>query len=89
MSVAQPTHLGDRNNFRGILKGITDGKVLIEVDGHVYQLPVDDIDTAKLVPDWDAVMAGKSGVGPKQTKPVKPGHRPSVKKQKQNSKEQG
>ncbi|HEY4182445.1 MAG TPA: ribosome maturation factor RimP [Kofleriaceae bacterium] len=89
MAVAQQTHLGERNNFRGILKGIADGKVAIEVDGHVYQLPLDDIDTAKLVPDWDAVMAGKSGVGPKQNKPIKPGHRPSMKKQKPNSKEQG
>jgi ribosome maturation factor RimP len=89
MAVAQSTHLGERNNFRGILKGVADGKVAIEVDGHAYQLALDDIDTAKLVPDWDAVMAGKSGVGPKQNKPIKPGHRPSQKKQKQNSKEQG
>ena len=32
-------------------------------DGQTFQLPIDDIDHAKLVPDWDAVMHGKSGVG--------------------------
>ena len=35
----------------------------IDCDGQTFQLPIDDIDHAKLVPDWDAVMHGKSGVG--------------------------
>jgi hypothetical protein len=36
-------------------------------------------------------MAGKSGIGPKLNKPIKPGHRPSSKpkKNKQQTKEQG
>jgi ribosome maturation factor RimP len=69
---------GDRRNFKGILQGIgDDGAVVIECDGTVFRLPLDDIDHAKLVPDWDAVMKGKSGVGRPTTKPIKPGHRPA------------
>ncbi len=69
----------ERKNFRGILKGVAGDKVQIEVDGKLFELPIDDIESAKLVPDWDAVMAGKSGVGKKQPKPIKPGHRPAKK----------
>ena len=57
----------------------------IEVDGEVFHLPIDDIDTARLVPDWDAVMKGGSGVGPRQNKPIKPGHRPSQKTKNKHS----
>jgi len=54
--------------------------VTIECDGQPFELVIDDIDHAKLVPDWDAVMKGKSGVGaPPANKPIKPGHRPSQK----------
>jgi ribosome maturation factor RimP len=74
---------GERRNFKGVLKGVVDGNVEIHVDGQLFQLPLEDIEHAKLVPDWDAVMAGKSGVGTdKLPKPVKPGHRPSQKHQK-------
>lgn len=60
-----PLHVegGERRNFKGKLKGVVDNKVEIDVDGHTFQLPIDDIDHAKLVPDWDAVMKGRSGVG--------------------------
>jgi ribosome maturation factor RimP len=57
------TDTGERRNFKGKLKGVIDDKVEIDVDGHLFQLPIDDIDSAKLVPDWDAVMHGRSGVG--------------------------
>ena len=53
----------ERKNFKGTLKGVTDGKVAIDCDGTTFQLPIEDIDHAKLVPDWDAVMKGKSGFG--------------------------
>ena len=71
----------ERRNFRGLLRGVSEDrtKVLIDVDNKRFELPIEDIDHAKLVPDWDAVMAGKSGAGPAQPKPVKPGHRPSKK----------
>jgi ribosome maturation factor RimP len=74
---------GERRNFRGILRG-TAGEpgaetVSIEVDGKLFQLPLADIEHAKLVPDWDAVMKGKSGLGERGNKPIKPGPRASQK----------
>lgn len=86
LAVPVPSSTGERKNFKGILKGISDDhKVAIEVDGEVFHLPIDDIDVAKLIPDWDAVMKGQSGVGPRQNKPIKPGHRPSPKKSKNSA----
>jgi ribosome maturation factor RimP len=65
IQLAMPLHLegGERRNFKGKLIGVIDDKVEIDVEGHTFQLPIDDIDHAKLVPDWDAVMHGRSGVG--------------------------
>ena len=82
LHVPVQTGSGERRNFKGVLCGVADDKVEIDCDGQKFQLPIDDIDHAKLVPDWDAVMSGKSGAGEKQPKPVKPGHRPSQKQQK-------
>ncbi|HEY5945720.1 MAG TPA: ribosome maturation factor RimP [Kofleriaceae bacterium] len=82
IQLAAPLHTetGERKNFKGVLKGVIDDKVEIVCDGHAFQLPIADIDHAKLVPDWDAVMHGKSGIGTaNQPKPIKPGHRPSQK----------
>ena len=77
--LALPT--GERRNFRGTLAGYAEdggvGKVAIACDGVTYHLPIDDIEHAKLVPDWDAVMKGGSGVGAPVPKPKKPGQRPS------------
>jgi ribosome maturation factor RimP len=85
LGVPLQTPTGERRNFRGILRGVTGDRVVIECDGQTFELPLDDIDSAKLVPDWDAVMAGKSGVGASGPKPIKPGHRPSPKKSKKPS----
>ena len=52
----------ERRNFRGVLRGVDNDRVAIDVDGKTYELPLADIDSAKLVADWDAVMHGKSGV---------------------------
>ncbi len=85
IQLATPLHLpaGERRNFKGILQGVEQGgkgdQVVIECDGTAFRLPIDDIDQAKLVPDWDAVMKGGSGVGRPGAKPIKPGHRPSRK----------
>jgi ribosome maturation factor RimP len=89
IQLAVPVHTatGERKNFKGELKGVVDGKVEILCDGQPFQLPIEDIDHAKLVPDWDAVMHGKSGVGAKEPKPVKPGHRPSQKSKPQKHKD--
>ena len=86
-----PTDSGsERKNFRGILIGAADGKLSIEVDGQIFQLPIEDIEQAKLVPDWDEVMKGKRGVGAPAPKPAKPGGKVSSKKSKQqNVKQQG
>jgi ribosome maturation factor RimP len=82
IQLAVPLHTpsGERRNFKGVLRGAIDDQVSIECDGQPFLLPIADIDHAKLVPDWDAVMHGRSGVGaPKLPKPIKPGHRPSQK----------
>ena len=43
-----------RRNFSGTLRGAKDGRVEIECDGRSYQLPIDDIAKANLVPDWES-----------------------------------
>ena len=85
IQLAVPLQLaaGERRNFKGVLQGVEDGRVAIDCDGTVFDLPIDDIDQAKLVPDWDAVMKGKSGTGRVADRPApgaKPGHRPSQKR---------
>ena len=42
-----------RRNFSGTLRGAKDGHVEIACDGRSYELPIDDIVRANLVPDWD------------------------------------
>jgi len=56
---------GERRNFKGTLLRVSDdgAVVSIECDGNTYDLPLENIEHAKLVPDWDAVMRGQSGVG--------------------------
>jgi ribosome maturation factor RimP len=39
--------------------------IVVEVDGKQHELPFDDIESARLVPDWDAIMGKRAG---------KPGH---------------
>jgi ribosome maturation factor RimP len=43
-----------RRNFSGVLSGVADGKVQIDCEGRSYQLPIDSIVRANLIPDWDA-----------------------------------
>jgi ribosome maturation factor RimP len=88
LAVASPAQPGapapvERRNFKGILRGVEDDKVVIECDGTTFRLPIDEIDHAKLVPDWDAVMKGGSGAGKPAERGApakKPGHRPSSKR---------
>jgi ribosome maturation factor RimP len=80
LAVPLPTENGgERRNFRGILRGADADTVSIDVDGQLFRLAIADIEHARLVPDWDAVMKGKSGLGGRGNPPVKPGHRPSQK----------
>lgn len=41
-----------RKNFVGVLKGIVDGNVLIEVEGVVFNIPFSNVDKARLVPEF-------------------------------------
>jgi ribosome maturation factor RimP len=42
-----------RRNFLGTLRAAKDGRVEIACDGRSYELPIDDIQKANLVPDWE------------------------------------
>jgi len=42
-----------RRNFSGKIRSAKDGRVEIECDGRSYQLPIDGIAKANLVPDWE------------------------------------
>lgn len=70
LAIPQQTPTGERRNYKGILRGIEGegdaATILIDVDGTTHRLPLADVDHARLVPDWDAVMHGGSGVGPKK-----------------------
>jgi len=57
LAVPLPTATGERRNFRGIIAGVVEGEIVrITCDGTEFELPIANIDHAKLVPDWDAVM---------------------------------
>jgi hypothetical protein len=88
MAVGLQINNAERRNFKGILSGVDGETVTITCDGQAFALPIADIESAKLVPDWDAVMRGKSGVktaaDADAPKPIKPGHRPSQKKAKKH-----
>ena len=55
--LAQP--LGERKNFKGVIGAVDDTHVTLDVDGTSYRLPLADIGSARLVPDWDALMRPK------------------------------
>jgi len=56
---------GERKNFRGMLEAVEgegdDARARVIVDGQPWLLPIHDVDVAKIVPDWDAVMKGNRG----------------------------
>lgn len=39
-----------RRNFKGLLKGVEEGDVVVEVDGYEYLLPFDSVEKANIVP---------------------------------------
>ena len=65
-----------RRNFKGVLLAVTptvgegegegdDGATItMDVDGKQYELPFNDIESARLVPDWDAIMGKSAGKRP-------------------------
>ncbi len=59
LQLFQP-YAGQRR-FRGIIEGVTDDTVLVRTpDGEVVPLPFELIEKARLVPDYKAIMKGKS-----------------------------
>jgi ribosome maturation factor RimP len=52
-----------RRNFTGTIRGARDGRVEIACDGRSYELPIDDITRANLIPDWDKEFARKDDRG--------------------------
>ena len=71
IAMARPLEDGNRKNFTGVIVGVDGDQAVIDVDGSEFQLPVADIRTARLVPDWDSLIAedlkrdrqaGKNGV---------------------------
>ena len=40
-----------RRNFTGVMRGVEDGKLQLEIDGKLLALPLNDIDKANLVPE--------------------------------------
>jgi hypothetical protein len=62
-----------RRNFSGTIRGAKDGHVEIACDGRSYDLPIDDIVRANLIPDWDRefARAGEAGPGGSSKRPSK------------------
>lgn len=77
LAVPTITPTGERRNYKGTLTAVDgDGDaaiIVITVDGQAHRLALADVDHARLVPDWDAVMRGGSGLGPHPEPPGKPG----------------
>ncbi|HXJ20441.1 MAG TPA: ribosome maturation factor RimP [Polyangia bacterium] len=48
-----------RRNFTGTIRGAKEGRVEIACDGRSYELPIDDITRANLIPNWDKEFARK------------------------------
>ena len=42
-----------RRNFQGVLRGIEEQDVVVQVDEHEYLLPIDSIDKANIIPRFD------------------------------------
>jgi ribosome maturation factor RimP len=65
MAVPVPSPSGDRRNFKGPLVAVEgdgdDAVAVVEIDAKdKFKLRLRDVDQARLVPDWDAVMKQKA-----------------------------
>jgi len=49
VKIAMKLPIQGRRNFKGILHGFSEGDILIEVDGEVYELPLTKMSKARLV----------------------------------------
>ncbi|MEJ2394180.1 MAG: ribosome maturation factor RimP [Candidatus Thiodiazotropha sp.] len=46
------TKIENRHRFTGVLGGVEENQVLIEEDGTCYRIPFEEIDSAKVVPEF-------------------------------------
>lgn len=53
------TPLNNRSNFKGLLKGVTDRKVLVEIDRDLFEIPLEIILKANLEFDFDKLLKNK------------------------------
>lgn len=51
--------LDTRRNFKGLLRGVEGDQVMLEIEGESFRIPYDSIETARLVPDFEAAVKGK------------------------------
>jgi len=49
---------GGRRNFQGLILGVNEGNVTIDQDGSGVTLEFSNIAKARLVPDYDSILAG-------------------------------
>lgn len=49
VKIAMKLPIQGRRNFRGILQGFSEGDILVEVDGEIYELPLTKLSKAKIV----------------------------------------
>ena len=49
VKISMKLSINDRRNFTGLLKGFSDSKILIEVDGNIYTLPFSKLAKARLI----------------------------------------
>ncbi len=48
--------LDGRRNFKGELVAVEPETVVIDVEGQQFRLPVSDIDSARIIPNWDEML---------------------------------
>lgn len=77
MAVPALVNGAERRNFRGVIEAVLDadgseygGRVRLAVDNTHFELAIADIDTARIVPNWDDVLRGGRGLTPKPSHPV-------------------
>ncbi|WP_213880632.1 ribosome maturation factor RimP [Pseudomonas sp. dw_358] len=47
------TPFDGRRNFQGLLRGVEEQDVVVQVDDHEFLLPIDSIDKANIIPSFD------------------------------------
>lgn len=73
--VALREGLAGRRNFKGVLRTLEPSPgpdaevVVIDVEGTEFRLPIRDVASARLVPDWDALMKGRRPGGAQPSGP--------------------